>query len=92
MRFIVDKDTIWEDTGNLIIHNYPPDPKTYSYATRVYKEIKKDRLGWVYANGDPIYFHDMPQELRVLSEILGSAQNGLFNKLPRESYLKKVKK
>ena len=91
MQFEIDKKTIWEDTGKIIVHNFPPSNKTFSYITRVYRENKKGVLGWKDVEGEPIYFNDLPQEQQALAIIIGNAQNVLSNVLEREKYLKVVR-
>ena len=84
MKYKIDDNTIWEDTGKIVIHNYPPSNMTYSYVTRLYREIKRDSFGWKEVEGNPIYFHDMKTEQMVLCKIIGDAQNALVHLLPKE--------
>lgn len=91
MQFKIDENTIWEDTGKIIVHNFPASNKTFSYITRVYRENKKGVFGWKYVEGKPIYFYDLPQEQQALAIIIGNAQNVLSNVLKREKYLKTVR-
>lgn len=93
MRFKVNEETIWEDTGKIKVHNFPPSSRsTYSYITRVYKEIKKNNPGWEEVDGEPIYFHDMTVEQETLAVILGTAENTLSKICPREKFLIPIKK
>jgi hypothetical protein len=83
MRYKIDENTIWEDTGKIRIHNYPPSSKhTYSYVTRVYREYKSEKIvGWKKAEGEAIYFHDMTNEQIVLAKIMAECENALNNVL-----------
>jgi hypothetical protein len=89
MRYKIDENTIWEDTGKIIIHNYPPSSNhTYSYATRVYREYKLDKIvGWKDVEGKAIYFHDMTNEQIVLAKIMAECEAALNNILVREKFL-----
>ena len=88
MQYKIDDNTIWEDTGKIKVHNYPASSRsTYSYITRVYREIKKDSFGWKEVDGEPIYFHDMTSEQVTLAIIMGTAENALNNICKREKFL-----
>jgi hypothetical protein len=93
MRFETDDKKInLEDTGYIKVHNYPSNGKTFSYITRIYRQYEQGVFGWKEIDGEPIYFHDLTQEQLVLAIIVGNAQNVLSLKLPREGFLKPVKK
>ena len=94
MRYAIDKNTIWEDTGQLRIHNYPPSSsQTFSYVTRIYRESRKDRPGYKEVEGNPIYFHNQINvDQQILLEIMANCQNRLYETLPKEPFLKKNKK
>ena len=88
MKYKIDENTIWEDTGKIKVHNYPASSRsTFSYITRVYREIKKDSFGWKEVDGEPIYFHDMTSEQLALAMIMGQAENSLNNVCKREKFL-----
>ncbi len=87
-RYKIDENTIWEDTGEVVVNNYPPSGKTFSYAQRVYREYKTDKFGWVEVKGEPIYFHDMPTATLALAIIMSNAQNALNQVLPINKELK----
>ena len=72
----INNNTVWEETDLIKIHNYPPNPNTFSYITRTYREYKTDK-GWREIDGEPIYFNDLPQEQLALAIIMGTAQNAL---------------
>lgn len=83
---------IWEDTGIIKIYNYPPEPRTYTYITRVYKQIEKGGFGYKEVEGEPIYLHSgMTYEQQSLAIIMGTSQNSLFSTLPREKFLTEIK-
>jgi hypothetical protein len=79
-----DKKARYEDTGYIKVHNFPASPMTYSYITRTYREYVQGVFGWKEVEGEPIYFHDLSEELLTIAIILGNAQNLLVNKLPRD--------
>lgn len=88
MQYKIDKNTIWEDTGRIKVHNYPSSSRnTFSYITRVYREIKKDSLEWKEIDGEPIYFYDMTYEQVTLAMIMGQAEKALNNICKREKFL-----
>lgn len=93
MRFSTNDPNIHlEDTGLIKVHNYPPSSHmTYSYVTRIYKQIDKNKFGYTEVDGEPIYFHDLPTNELALAIIIGNAQNALSNTLKRENYLKQIK-
>jgi hypothetical protein len=87
MQYKIDDNTIWEDTGRVVIHNYPPEGNgTFSYATRIYREYKKDRLGWKDIEGEPVYFHDMKTELVTFAKIMAESEAALDALLRREKF------
>lgn len=83
----IDEETVWESTDDIIVDNYPPYPLTYTYITRVYREYKKGKYGWKPVNGEPIYLHDIRDELAPYLTIIGEAQNILSKKLPIDKFL-----
>lgn len=83
MRYNIDENTIWEDTGKIVVYNYPPSPNTYSYITRLYTEYKTNNLISKIVEGDPIYFHEMPKEQVALAIIIATAENALNNIVER---------
>jgi len=88
MQYKIDDNTIWEDTGKVKIHNYPPEGNgTYSYVTRIYREYKKDYFGWKEVEGEPIYFHDMKTELIAFAKIMAESEAALDALLKREKFL-----
>jgi len=92
MRYKIDDNTIWEDTGKIKVQNYPPSsPMTYSYITRVYRELKRDSPGWQEVDGKPIYFHELPHEQVALAMIMGQAENALNMICKREKFLVPIK-
>jgi hypothetical protein len=91
MTYKVDDDTIWEDTGKVIVYNYPPSAKTTSYIARIYREIKKSSIDVKEVRGKPFLFYDLPQSLRTLATIIGECQAELCESLPREQFLKEIK-
>ena len=86
-KYKIDEDTFWEDTGKVVINNYPPSGKTFAYAQRVYREYKKSKFGWKEVTGEPIYFHDMTHAVVALAQIMGEAENALRYLLPPEKGL-----
>lgn len=52
----------WRDTGMIKVYNYPAQPKTYSYITRVYEVFEKDNINQIEVEGQHIYFHDLNSE------------------------------
>lgn len=73
----IDDEIMWEDTGQIIVHNYPANYKTFSYITRLYREHKKGVYTLREVQGPAIYFYDMTYEQATLAVILGHAQNAL---------------
>lgn len=83
-----DPNVLWEDTGMIKIHNYPASSSTtFSYITRVYKEIRRDKLGHRLVDGEPIYFYELPREQLALAIIMGQAENALSALCRVESFL-----
>jgi hypothetical protein len=80
-KYKIDESTIWEETGKITVHNYPPSPMTYSYVTKIYREIKRDKLGYKIVEGSPIYFNDMKPDEISFAKIIAECENNLFNKL-----------
>ena len=88
MKYRIGENIIWEDTGKIKVHNYPPSSScTYSYITRVYREINKNSLGWREVDGEPIYFDTMTLEQKTLATIMGQAQNALSILCEHENFL-----
>lgn len=93
MQYRVDENTIWEDTGKIKVHNYPASSGcTYSYITRVYREIKKDSFGWKEVDGEPVYFHEMTSEQIALAVIMANAESTLDKTCMREKFLVPIKR
>jgi len=86
MRYLVDKETIWEDTGKIIVHNFPAKKNTYSYITKIYREYKFYEVNYKEFEGEPIYFDELSEEQRTLAIIIGNAQNTLSNNLKNLNY------
>ena len=92
MQYKLDDNRIWEDTGRIKVHNYPTSsPSTYSYITKVYKEYKKEQLGYKEVEGEPIYFHEMKPEEISLAIILVYAENALNNLCKFDTFLTPIK-
>jgi hypothetical protein len=93
MKYQIDKNTIWEDTGKVVLWNYPPIHKTtFSYITKIYKEYKRDRgIGYIEVAGEPIYLHDMREDLRSMCAIMGHAHNYIARSLPDSKEMNKLK-
>jgi hypothetical protein len=92
-QFKVDDNTIWEDTGEIKVHNYPPDSRmTMSYVTRIYKQYIKGEMGFTYVEGKAIYCHTVGRSSWALVKIMGEAQNELSKTLPREEFLTEINK
>ena len=92
MKYKIDENTIWEDTGKIRVHNFPTSSKmTYSYITRVYREFKKDVFIWKEVEGNPIYFHDMTSEQVTLAVIMAHAENALNKACKPDAYLVPIK-
>lgn len=81
----VDDNTVWEDTGKVVVHNYPASSRTYSYITRVYREYKRTDFGYKEVEGEPIYFHDIKKELVTFAIIIAESQSALSSLLPIEN-------
>lgn len=92
MRFKVDKDTIWYETGIVMVHNFPPAAGTKSFITRIYREHKKGVIGFKKVEGEPIDFQDLDHNQLALATIIGNAQNALNGSLPHEKHLKPIQK
>lgn len=90
MYYKINDDTVWENTNDILIHNYPPSRHTFTYVTRIYREYKKGVLGWQQVESEPIYLHDLPSELAGYVKIIAEAQNILNNKLPRNGILGEI--
>lgn len=97
-RYRINKDTFWEETGKIIVHNYPASSKsTYSYITRVFREFKRDVPGWREVEGKPHYFHELPLEVVSMAKIMAEAEaainyslekNDVIVPMTEEEYLK----
>jgi hypothetical protein len=85
--YLIDENTIWEETNQVRVYNFPPTSHTYSYITKVYREHKKNN-GWKNVEGNPIYFNDMRSEVSGYAIIMAQSQNMLSNLLPEEKFLK----
>lgn len=90
MIYKVDENTVWEDTGKVIVHNYPASKMTESYITRIYREFKKNIFGHKEVEGEPIYFNDIKKELVTFAIIIGESQSALNSLLPVEKFLNPV--
>jgi hypothetical protein len=91
MKYEIDENTIWVDTGRIKINNYPPSSNcTYSYITRIYREIKKNQVGWKEVDGEPIYFNKITSELIAFAKIMAECETALDTMLPREMFLKVI--
>jgi hypothetical protein len=77
--FLFNDGTLWEDTGKIVIHNYPPDRNTFSYLCKVYKSQKKTKNGIevTMEEGRPFYFDELPVELQALAEVAAKSLNVL---------------
>lgn len=82
----IDKDTIWEETGKIEVLNFPPAPGTFAYIQRIYREYKRGIFGWKEVSGEPIYFHQLSNELKALAIVMGNAQNALSDCLPKDKF------
>ncbi len=90
MKFKVDENRIWEDTGKVVIYNYPAPLRQRSYLCRVYREFVRGKLGSKEVEGEFVYFESLSPELLALAKNLGEAQNALSAAMPREEYLQKI--
>lgn len=90
-KYKIDESTIWEETGKITVHNYPPSPMTYSYVTKTYREIKRDKLGYKIVEGNPIYFNDMKPDEVSFAKIIAECENNLFNKLQNREQFEEIK-
>ena len=83
-------DFHWEDTGRIIVYNYPKNP----YITRVYVEHQRSIINPLieakYVESKPIYFYDLTAEQKALATCIGEAQAALSKTLPREDFLKPI--
>lgn len=43
--YLINESTIWEETNEVKIYNYPSSYNTYSYLRKLYREHKKNE-GW----------------------------------------------
>lgn len=92
MRFRTEDETIiWEDTNQIVLHNYPPSHNTFSYVTRVYREYKLNSVGYKLVESDPIYLRDMNNEKETLAIIMGTAQHALLRLLKHQEGLIELK-
>jgi len=86
-RFKKDENTIWEDTDEFKIHNFPPSSKhTHSYIARIYTQFDQ-KLGWTTIEEEPIYLHEMTEEQISFLVIISEAKKQLNRTLKREKYL-----
>ena len=90
-KFRIDKETIWEETGIIKIHNFPPSNRTYSWITREYREYKQGLFGHKLVEGPAIQLHSLPQKDKELAHILGIAQNSLMRELPELEGCEEIK-
>lgn len=86
MKYKLSTDIIWEDTGMIRLHNFPPSGMTYSYITKVYREYRREKLGWSEVEGEAIYLHNLSTDKNALAVILGHAQNALAQLLVGTKY------
>lgn len=90
-RFKTDNENIhWRDTGMIKVYNYPPQPRTFSYITRIYEEFEKNNINQREVEGQPIYFHDLSSEQYALAICLSEAQIALSNSLKRDEFLTEI--
>lgn len=85
MKRIRKDNAVYEETGRIVLRNYPPDLGTFAYICPVYREFKDEEFGWKEMDGEPIYLHNMNDEQKTLAIILGNAQNALYKSL-REKF------
>lgn len=68
MRYQIDENTIWEDTGQIKI--YPAmSSRTLSYYTKLYREYKKGSLDSKEVEGGAIYRHNLPIHMQAFYDI-----------------------
>lgn len=92
MKYKFDKNTIWEDTGKIVVYNYPASyTETFSYITKVYRQFKKNNLGHTEVEGSPIYFHDMSPTQLAFARMMGECQNSLVNICKVDDFLTPIK-
>jgi len=89
-KFKVDNDTIWEDTGRIVVNNYPPNRNTESYVARIYKEYKKGKDNYKLIEGSFISFNRLSFEQISLATIIGEAQMSLSHSIGREYFLEPI--
>jgi hypothetical protein len=76
-----DKNTIWEETGQLKVYNFPPSIHTYAYVTKVYTEYTVGHSP-VLIESSPIYLKDMNDIQILLAETIARCSFELHKLLP----------
>ena len=80
-KYKIDENTIWEETGRVKVHNYPASPMTYSYVTKIYNQIERNKFGCKEVEGRSLYFHEMSPDEVSFAKIMTEAENSLYNKI-----------
>ena len=92
MRFATrTPDVHYVDTGKIIVHNYPPQGKSYAYITRIYEVRTRNSTDMPEVEGEPIYIDTLPDEQRALAICMGEAQAALRRTMKREAWLTPIK-
>lgn len=73
MVHIIDKNTIWTDTGKIVVSE--------KYIKRLFIEQKKGVFGSKVVEGAPIYFDELNRNQLALVNIMLTAQNALLSEL-----------
>lgn len=89
-KYKINNDIIWEETGRIKVYNYPPNPMTFSYITKTYREIKRDKLGYKEVDSEPIYFNDMSPEEVSFAKIIVECENNLYRKLSKKENFEEI--
>lgn len=69
----MDKNTIWFDTGQIVVSR--------KYIKKLFVEHKKGVFGTRIVKGPPIYFDELNQSQLALVNIMLIAQDALINEL-----------
>ena len=73
MEHKIDENTIWFDTGQIIVSR--------KYIKKLFVEQKKGVFGTRVVEGEPIYFDELNQSQLTLVNIMLTAQDALLNQL-----------
>jgi HD superfamily phosphodiesterase len=90
-KYRIDENTIWEDTGEIVLHTSPTEPERYTHLVRIYKEYKKGSFTTKRVEGEPVYTPNLPFEQRQMVEIMRLATNTLSDTIEFDKHLKQFR-